>query len=206
MDEVMAQFVEKVLRRWNSLNMTNFVRDDVNCWRMEEVLGVDALGRSAEGLIDEWIGEDGFFEDLEPVLGAIDGFNALRRNHDVVIATSIPGAAVHSFTGKRRWLKRHFPDFSLKNFVAISRKGLLDGDILIDDATHNIVDWIDSKRGKPLVFDAPWNRTLDFTPAFKEKFVRVHSWPEAIDYIESFDFVNRLDKRRDAFSGMKAKV
>jgi len=202
MDEVLAQFVAKVLRRWNAINGTNFTRDDVNCWRMEEVLGVDTLGRSAEGLIDEWLGEDGFFEDLEPVGGAIDGFNALRRSgHDVVIATSIPGVAVHSFTGKRRWLKRHFPDFSLKNFVAISRKGLLEGDVLIDDATHNINDWIEAGRDVALVFDAPWNRNINenLSPRRGETFIlRVRNWDEVLGFLGGWS------EARDVRSKMNA--
>ena len=176
MDEVLAQFVAKVLRRWNALSGKNFTREDITSWRMEEVLGVDALGRTAEGLIDEWLAEDGFFEDLEPVPGAIEGFNSLRAaGHDVVIATSVPEVAVHSYTGKRRWLRKHFPDFSMKNFIAISRKDLIEGDILIDDGAHNIEDWTYAGKEGAIVFDAPWNR--DIRP---DEAIRVSSWREIV--------------------------
>ena len=190
MDEVLAQFVSKVLKRWNALSGRHYVREDVNCWRMEEVLGVDALGRSAEGLIDEWLAEDGFFEDLEPIEGAIAGFNYLRMaGHDVVIATSIPEVAVHSYTGKRRWLRKHFPDFSMKNMIAISRKNLLSGDVLIDDGAHNIVDWLNSGQRhyfKPIVYDAPWNQDLPATEIY-----RVSSWDQIVDY---FDQIKDVEK------------
>lgn len=202
MDECLAQFVAKVLRRWNDINGTKFTRDDVNCWRMEEVLGVDVIGRNAEGLIDEWLGEDGFFEDLEPVRGAVAGFDTLRRSgHDVVIATSIPEVAVHSFTGKRRWIRRYFPDFSMKNFIAISRKGLIDADVLIDDATHNINDWIEAGRDVALVFDAPWNREIkeNWSPKHGDTFVmRVKNWDEVLG------FFNGWSETRDASSKMNA--
>lgn len=189
MDEVLAQFVNKVLRRWNALSGRDYVREDITSWRMEEVLGVDALGRSAEGLIDEWLAEDGFFEDLEPMPGAIAGFNYLRDSgYDVVVATSIPEVAVHSYTGKRRWMRRHFPTFSMKNFIAISRKGLLDGDVLIDDGSHNIKDWAESgKKMKPLVFDAPWNR--DIRP---DQAIRVADWD---DVVKQFEWWKYLDEK-----------
>lgn len=182
MDEVLAQFVAKVLKRWNAINGRDIKREQINCWRMEEILGVDTLGRSAEGLIDEWLAEEGFFEDLEPVSGAIEGFSSLRKmGHDVVVATSIPEVAVHSFTGKRRWMRRYFPDWSMKNFIGVSRKGLIDGDILIDDGTHNIEEWLTPLEYHRLaiVFDAPWNQGVDTVGS-----VRAFNWEDVLRIVD----------------------
>ena len=190
MDEVMAQFVAKILRRWNALSGKNFTRDDITSWRMEEVLGADRLGRTAEGLIDEWLAEDGFFEDLDPVPGAVEGVNKLRAHgYDVVFATSIPEVAVHSYTGKRRWLRKHFPDMSMKDMVAISRKGLIDGDVLIDDGPHNIIEWMTPMRHDriAIVFDAPWNRHVDGSGIYRAK-----TWSDVLARISS-EYQKRLN-------------
>jgi 5'(3')-deoxyribonucleotidase len=186
-DEVLAQFVDKVLRRWNAINGTNFTRDQVTCWRMEEILGVDTLGRSAEGLIDEWMCEPGFFEDLDPVPGAIDGFNALRKlGHDVVVATSIPEIAINAFDGKRRWMRKRFPDWSMKNFIACSRKGFLEAEHIIDDGDHNIKDWTAAGRQGAIIFDAPWNQDVGIR--LNNVFVeRVKSWEEIVERFERED-------------------
>lgn len=164
MDEVLAQLNAKVLKRWNALSGKEFTRDDITSWRMETILGVDKLGRSAEGLIDEWLAEPGFYEDLEPIPNAIDNLQELMDlGHDIVIATSIPEIAVNAFDGKRRWMRKYFPRWSMKNFMSSSRKGLISGDVFIDDGGHNIIDWC--KEGKPgaIIMDAPWNRYLDTT-------------------------------------------
>lgn len=197
-DEVLAQFVNKVLKRWNAVNGTDFKREQVNCWRMETVLGIDKLGRSAEGLIDEWMQQPGFFEKLEPMPGAIEGFNALRKmGHDVIVATSIPEVAVHAFDGKRRWMRKHFPDWSMKNFISCSRKGLLTGDLLIDDGSHNIKDWLDNDRGAAVVFDAPWNQEIKAELGV----VRLKSWEEIIDWLERTEKIRQdLEEIKREFS------
>ena len=164
MDEVLAELNNKVLKRWNAVSGKNFTKQDITTWRMEHVLGVDNLGRSAEGLIDEWLAEPGFYEDLEPIPGAIEGFQELLDiGHDVVIATSIPEKYVNAFDSKRRWVRRHFPGYSMKNFVSISRKGSLEGDILIDDGGHNIIDWAKNGRKNAFLMVNPWNEYLGQT-------------------------------------------
>ena len=191
MDEVMAQFVAKVLRRWNALSGKNFTRDDITSWRMEEVLGADHLGRTAEGLIDEWLAEDGFFEDLDPVPGAIEAVNKMRAHgYDVVFATSIPEVAVHSYTGKRRWLRKHFPHMSMKDMIAVSRKELIDGDILIDDGAHNIEDWVKARKEGAVIFDAPWNRHIG-NYLHGIHVYRAMNWNDALNIVSS-EYRSRL--------------
>lgn len=185
-DEVLAQFVQKVLRRWNAINGTTFTRQDIDAWRMENVLGVDKLGRSAEGLIDEWLAEPGFFEDLDPMPGAIEGFDELvKMGHDVIVVTSVPEVAVNSFTGKRRWMRRFFPDFSMKNFIACSRKSLITADMIIDDGPHNIYDWVGARKEGAILFDAPWNQHV----GHRENNIlvdRALDWHDVLDSVETF--------------------
>lgn len=191
MDEVLAQFVSKVLRRWNAVQGTSFTREQVTGWRMEDVLGMDAVGKGH--LIEEWMAEPGFFEDLEPVRDAVWGFNSLRSDgHDVIVATSIPEVATHAFDGKRRWMRRHFPDWSMKNFIACSRKGSIDCDVLIDDGAHNIEDWRPSFWKRAVVFDAPWNRDV---PA--GRYVRrATGWRQAIRLVDEQRQMFDLESRR----------
>lgn len=184
-DEVLAQFVSKVLKRWNAVNGTKILRDDINVWRMEHVLGTDVMGRSAEGLIDEWMSEPGWFDSLEPMPEALWGFEQLRKmGHDVIVATSIPGVARNAYDGKRAWMKRFFPDWSMKNFIACSRKGLLSGDILIDDGSHNIKDWTDNWREGAIVFDAPWNKDIPGTMNHC-KVYRARGWRQVLSIVDA---------------------
>lgn len=194
MDEVLCQFVGKVLKRWNAINGTKFSREDITAWRMENILGNDILGRTAEGLIDEWMSEPGFYEDLEPVEGAIDGLQKLMDDgHDIVICTSVPEVAIHAYDGKRKWMRRNFPRWSMKNFIACSRKGLIAGDVFIDDGPHNIRDWCAAGKRGAFVMDAPWNKDLGYEfDMLKTRYVsgmpitRVYDWQHILVEIERY--------------------
>lgn len=192
MDEVLAHFVQGILDRWNKRNGTNFTRDQVNMWRMENVLGIDKpSGRSAEGLIDEWIAEPGFYENLEPIAGAIDGFQyLLDSGHDVIICTSIPEIAINAYDGKRRWMRKYFPKWSMKNFIASSRKGLIDGDVLIDDGGHNAIAWCERGKSGLILMDAPWNRNFETDNILGVPYDRAFDWYDIKGYI------NRIAKEK----------
>lgn len=186
-DEVLADFVGKVLRRWNAINGTNFNKEHIHAWRMEEILGRDALGRSAEGLIDEWMQEPGFFEDLEPLPGAIEGFTRLQAmGHDVIIVTSVPEVAKNAFDGKRVWVRKHLSKLSMKNFIACSRKETIDADMIIDDGLHNIDAWLNAGKGNAVIFDRAWNRPYP-RPA-----TRVADWADLMQLFESWHQMEQI--------------
>jgi len=192
-DEVLAQFVQAILDRWNRENGTSWQRSQVDMWRMETVLGKTRDGRDAEGLIDQWMCEPGFFEDLEPMPDAIWGFNELRKEHDVLVATSIPEVAVNAFDGKRRWMRKHFPDWSMKNFISCSRKGSLQGDVIIDDGAHNIEDWRRCHGSEvALLLDAPWNQHVETSHLVW----RAYGWRQLVTLVESRSHFLDLEHKR----------
>ena len=190
MDEVLAQFVQKVLDRWNAENGTSFTHDQIDMWHMEETLGPKSWGK-----IDGWCGEKGFFRSLDPVPGAVAGFRSLMEaGHDVIVATAVVKTADNCYDDKRAWMRDHFPDWSLKNLIAVSRKGMLRGDILIDDGEHNIKDWTEEGPvNGAILFDAPWNR--DVPSVVNRKYVRrAHGWDEIPKIVEGIEYIrsNRI--------------
>ena len=79
--------------------------------------------------------ELGFFENLEPIYGAIYAVNQLRRNKifDVYILTAPSTRNPHSYSEKRLWVEKYFDyDFTDK-LIICSNKSLLKGDFLVDD-------------------------------------------------------------------------
>ena len=75
----------------------------------------------------------GFFTGLHPIKGAIEGFHALSQSHDTYILTAPSIMNPHSYTEKRIWVEEHLGFESVKRLIICSNKGLLKGDILIDD-------------------------------------------------------------------------
>jgi 5'(3')-deoxyribonucleotidase len=78
---------------------------------------------------------EGFFRGLEPVFGAIEAVEKLRAKSGVelYILTAPSTRNPLSYTEKRLWVEEKFDYELTKNLIMCSNKGLLKGDILIDD-------------------------------------------------------------------------
>ena len=75
----------------------------------------------------------GFFETLVPMKDAIEAVEKLRSLYDVYILTAPSTRNPLSYTEKRIWIEKHFGYEFTKKLIICSNKGLLKGDILIDD-------------------------------------------------------------------------
>ena len=175
-DQVLALWVERILEWYNQDYKTNFLREDVKeYWGMDNLLG--AQGRD---FLRSCMRYPELYRDLDPVEGAIAGVKSLvDAGHDVVIATAIPSCAGIAYHGKLEWIRRNMPFFDLKNFIAIQRKDLLDGDLLLDDAPHHIDAWNKTDRTS-VVFDCPWNQGVKADH-------RIKNWKEFLELIRDLD-------------------
>lgn len=77
----------------------------------------------------------GFFENLEPISGAIDSVNKLieHSEYDPWILTAPSTRNAHCYTEKRNWIQNHFGYEFTKKLIISPNKSLLMGDYLIDD-------------------------------------------------------------------------
>lgn len=192
-DEVIVQWLATVLEWYNQDFKTAYTREDVKTWKV-----TDCLPNSHHFLRSTMRYPD-FYRDLTPVEGAIAGIKKLMDDgHDVVIATAIPSCAPIAHVGKLEWMRRNMPFFPVNNFISISRKELINGDILFDDGLHNINPWV--MAGKTgVIFDAPWNKR-DIVPGGDGgTLFRVKHWNEflkLIDGIESGEIGHLSEKFR----------
>lgn len=170
-DQVLAQWVERVLQYFNEDFGTKLTVEDIKTWDMTE-----NLGPRSEAAIRSYMRYPELYRDLDPVEGAIDGVKSLIDDgHDVVIVTAVPRSAGISYHGKLEWLRRNMPYFDLANLISCHRKDLIRGDMLLDDGPHNIEPFM--KVGHAVVFDRPWNKDV-------EGHARVHSWKEFLEYVK----------------------
>ena len=76
----------------------------------------------------------GFFRDLEPIEGAIDGLNSLlEMGFDIYILTAPSIMNPLSYTEKREWVEKYFGLELVKKLIISPNKGLNKGSFLIDD-------------------------------------------------------------------------
>lgn len=75
----------------------------------------------------------GFFLDLSPVKGAVEGFHLLTEHHDVHILTAPSVLNLHCYTEKAMWVKKYLGRDALPRLHLSPCKNLSKGDVLIDD-------------------------------------------------------------------------
>lgn len=98
--------------------------------------------------------------------------------HKVVIVTaSHPDTISHKLN---RCLFKYFPFLTYKDVITTGQKGLIKGDILIDDAPHNF----DGFDGVGILMSANHNARFDVKG---RKMLRCNSWKEVYDAICLFD-------------------
>lgn len=140
---------------------------DIKNWQIEFFVKPAARRR-----IYEYLDLPELYDLMKPMPGAVEGIAELRdAGHRAVIATHArPG---HMGT-KYKWCMKHKIINSADDYVETKDKGLLRGDILLDDYPGNLVGFV----GLPILFDAPHNKDAVYR--------RVRNWSDFLEFILRF--------------------
>lgn len=161
MDEVITDTLGKQLCLYNQRYGTSASRKDLHGKNLVDI----APAQHKEWLVS-MLHEPGFFADLEPIPGSLEGMAKLCAQHDVFIASAATQFP-NSFNEKLAWLKLYLPQIPLNHIIFCGDKSILNVDYLIDDSAYHF----EGLRGVGLLFDAPHNRE-------KNGYFRVHRWEE----------------------------
>jgi 5'(3')-deoxyribonucleotidase len=149
MDEVLVDTYNRWLEIYNNIWDDDLTKDKITSWAAHDFVKPEC----GEKMYDI-LNIPGFFSDLDPLPGAIEGVKELMaRGHEIVICTATPKASSMGYHEKRLWIEKHIPGFDTKNFISTHRKDLVSTDILIDDGIHNIRDF----QGIAICIERPWN-------------------------------------------------
>ena len=113
---------------------------------------------------------DGIFSEMDPMPGAIAGYNKLdEMGHDVYMLSTAPWKNPSAWSDKLLWVKEHLGKVAYKRLILSHNKNLNSGDYLIDDRVANGAgEWGEKllrfgfdKNGEP--FDYPnWDSIIEF--------------------------------------------
>ena len=99
----------------------------------------------------------GFFRDMPPMPGALDGIRAMREaGHEVRICTSPLMKYRHCVTEKYEWVEQHLGAEFVRLVILTRDKTLVHGDILVDDKPQVTGAHVPSWRH--VLYDQPYNR------------------------------------------------
>lgn len=161
MDEVMADALGELLARYNHEKKTEFTKKDLQGKWLWQV-----LPPGGQNLIEGYLQSDDFFEDLPIIPDSQKVLREIADRYEVFIATAAM-AFPNSFAPKFRWLRRHFPFLSPRNFVFCGDKSILHADFLIDDMPLNLASF----RGEGILFTSPHNVGI-------KEYRRVDTWQD----------------------------
>lgn len=167
-DDVLADTNSEALSIYNTEYNDNLNVTDIKSWNLSDYTkpGSD---------IEKIFKQEKFFRNLKPVRGSVEIVNLLAsEGHNLYVATSSP---FEGYRDKGLWLQETYPQIPKGRIAMLDCKYLLDADIILDDALHNLSP---TKCKFPIIFDQPWNRTG------AEGLIRAYDW---------FDFYDEIIQR-----------
>ena len=109
----------------------------------------------------------GFFLDLKPLEGAIEGMKTLQTKYSVYILTRPSIKNTNCYTEKAEWVKKYLGEEMLEKMIICPDKSLVKGDYLIDDDNrHGQIEF----EGEHIHFG---------------KDERFKNWAQVVDYLMS---------------------
>lgn len=142
-DDVLAKCNEFALDIINKRHGSNYSVSEIRSWKE----GPYREERIALFQSPEFVRSQPLYE------GAAEFIKELGKTCEVFIATSVPAAVVPA---RVEFILENFPDVDPGNIIIGSRKDIMDVDIILDDAIHNLTG---ASAAYPVLFRRPWNES-----------------------------------------------
>ncbi len=164
MDEVIVNFIEPLINKYNQLFLDNLTIKDITKWKLDPDMA--RIFKNTPS----------FFMTLPAIEDAIESLKWLSKEHEIIIASN-PSGSGSIANQKTIWIKQNLPEFA-DNLCLLSRKDLLRGDLIIDDYVNNIINF----EGYGIIMNRPWNTS--FSEEGYSQIFRANSWKEIIKIIK----------------------
>ena len=120
---------------------------------IDEITAWSPTGTRSDCIL-ECFNNPSFFKKQKPYDGAQDFVRKLCEKAEVYIMTAVPVCAMGV---RAEMIKKYFPEISDDHIILTKSKDLVNIDVLLDDAPHNILN---SSASFPVVMKRPWNNSL----------------------------------------------
>lgn len=150
---------------------TDVKPEDITSWNIERFF--DGLSRNQ---VFSPLHTAELWESLEPLKGSQKYLKMLIKDgHKVFLLTS---AHPDTIPLKFKFLQKHFPFIPFRDVIISSHKQMVIGDVLIDDAPHNL------KNGcyQGILVDSPHNKSFDESAY---GFYRAKNWAEIYEIVHN---------------------
>ena len=132
--------------------------DDITLERVTDWDAVSYVKPECGEKIYDYLHKPGLFAGLKPLPHAIEVLERLHRFHELLIVTASPSPV--AYEEKERWINQHLPFIGSQNIIFAKRKERVCGDVLFDDAPHNLTNFMETGR-TAIAMDYPYNRKVN---------------------------------------------
>ena len=173
-DQTLNKLWETFVAHYNKTfnKAANIERDMITVYSLPELLGVPKNERAEVAnhifnIPHVWT-EMPVFEDSIPIV------KELNEMCELYIATTPWPTAPFCCREKIEWMYTYFPFIKNEQIIFIHNKGLLRGNLLIDDSPSNLKSF----QGHTIAFDYPYNKECVTSG-------RIHDWKNAMSIIKT---------------------
>lgn len=178
MDGVLVDLVGEWLRRYREDSGEDVYPHNITAWGIDKFV---ACGKD----IFKYLNEPGIWFAARPYLGAVEAVQQMMSDgHEVYIATRPWETNNLCYAEKVAWVDRWLPELGRSRVIMLANKGLLRGDVLVDDKPEYIQEF----RGRGILFRRPWNGEA----VFKVGSCVAYSWEDVLKEIERFDTYKKV--------------
>lgn len=141
MDAIMVDMLPEWLNQYSSIVYDRYKEVDVVPEQIITDFNAHGFCKYPD-VLQEVMESEHFFANLPAIPGAIP---FLRKIMDmgvhVVILTQAPAEADFAVRDKKRWLRKHIPDFNMRRIIFAHEKYRVDADVLFDDSPVHLIAW-----------------------------------------------------------------
>ena len=187
MDDVLNNLCQRWVEELNARHNTTVAYADINDWDI-----CKAFQGIAEQDVFAPLFEDAFWETLSPLPKSVEILHQLIADgHTVKVVTA---SYFETVPAKMKWLFRKYPFLTWDDVIVAKDKQMIHGDVLIDDAPHNL----EGGDYEKILFSQPHNKGYDAT---MNNMWRVSGWEEISGVISAIaKFWKELEKGRKMLS------
>lgn len=177
MDDTIENFCEVWVDLINENNGTNVSMDDINEWDISKAFPTLTKDKIYTHLLSKDL-----WGRVAPLPGAVETIKQIIDDgHKVIIVTASDPRTVSMKL--ELVLFKYFPYLTYEDVIITSQKQCVLGDVLIDDAPHNLI----GGQYFPILMTAHHNMGYD---ASSNGFLRVNNWKEAYQAIKMLGAVH----------------
>ncbi len=155
-DGVLADFDKYFISKWSEVypDITLPNISDRKTFYIDE-----AVPQELQDMVKVLPRQQGFFENLPPIDGAIDGINKLKSlGHEIFICTSPLWYYQHCVKEKYMWIEKHLGIEWVQHAILTRDKTVVRGDFLIDDKPE--IKGAHAPTWEQIIFDQAYNREI----------------------------------------------